>query len=166
MVWFCAVGCQKIRENPVPETLKMDFRKADPTYVNFVPATAAEAINKFYRHKSLGVPPHLWPEIFVKCAAKLSGPELAKFESWLVNPEGEPTAVDTRVSDRENEALRKQLEAEADARDRMQIDENYMDVDDEKQQPPSSDTGCSVSSMLTNLDLNEQDFDMITPSDR
>ena len=172
MVWFCATGCHKIRENSVPVTKKMDFRKADPTYVNFVPTTAADAINKFYRHKSLGVPPHLWPEVFVKCAAKLPPAEMAKFESWLVNPEGEPTGTLLGRVDRENEVLRKQLEAEANARDalpavaEMEIDENYMDVDDEKQpQQPCSE--CSVSSMLTNLDLKEQeDFDMVTASER
>ena len=145
----------------------MDFRKADPTYTNFVPTTAADAINKFYRHKNLGVPPHLWPEVFVQCASKLSGTELSKFESWLVNPEGEP-AGSTKLSqsDRENEALRKQLEEEANARDKMSIDENYMNVDDEKQ-PQSED---SVSSMLTEalgkVDLKEKDFEMVTPSGR
>ena len=184
MVWFCATGCHKIRENSDPVILNtMDFRKADPTYVNFDPTTAEEAINKFYRHKNLGVPPHLWPEVFVKCAAKLSGAELTKFESWLVNPQGEPTGALLLQVDRENEILRKRLEAEANARDKLrpveemhslrscaaveslQVDENYMDVD-EKQQPPSEDT-CSVSSMLTNLDLKEaEDFDMITASER
>ena len=155
MVWFCAAGCHKIRENFVPMTKKMDFRKADPTYVNFEPTTAADAINKFYRHKNLGVPPHLWPEVFVKCAAKLPPAEMAKFESWLVNPEGAPTGTLLGRVDRENEVVRMQLEAEADARDALQPVE-----EDEKHED-------SVSSMLTNLDLKEQeDFDMITVSDR
>ena len=38
-----------------------DFRKADPTYTNFQPRTAEEAINKFYRRKNLGVPPTFGP---------------------------------------------------------------------------------------------------------
>ena len=59
MVWFCACTVGN-RENPVPVHLNMtDFRKADPTYTNFEPATAEEAINKFYRHKNLGVPPQM-----------------------------------------------------------------------------------------------------------
>ena len=163
MVWFCAAGCHKIRENFVPVTKKMDFRKAAPTYVNFEPTTAADAINKFYRHKNLGVPPHLWPEVFVKCAAKLPPAEMAKFESWLVNPEGAPTGTLLGRVDRENEVVRMQLEAEADARDALQPVE-----EDEKHED-------SVSSMLTNLDLKDggkssartpclqqEDFDMIT----
>ena len=123
----------------------MDFRKADPTYTNFVPTTAEDAINKFYRHKNLGVPPHLWPEVFVNCAAKLPDAELQKFESWLVNPEGEPTGPQLLKIDKENEALRLQLLKEANARDMPALDENYMDVDDEK----------DVSSMMCNLSTED-----------
>ena len=137
----------------------MDFRKADPTYTRFKPRTAEEAINKFYRHKNLGVPPHLWPEVFVDCAANLPDAELGKFESWLVNPQGEPTGAILHKVDKENEALRKLLEAEADARDApMKIDEE----DDEKAplQPPT------VTSVMTELSLQEQDFEMVAPSGR
>jgi len=31
-----------------------DFRRADPTYINFVPKTAADAIDLFWRMKRLG----------------------------------------------------------------------------------------------------------------
>ena len=173
MVWFCAVGClPKIRENFVLEKSKgMDFRKADPTYVNFKPMTAEDAINKFYRHKDLGVPPHLWPEVFVNCAATLPDEELKKFESWLVNPQGEPTGTELREVDAANERLRKQLLAEANIRDMpTTINEAYMDVDDEKTplQPPEE---CSMSSLLVNLSVSdavqpEPDFEMVTPSKR
>ena len=173
MVWFCATGCTKIRENSVPETLKkamMDYRKADPTYVNFVPTTAEDAINKFYRHKNLGVPPHLWPEVFVDCAANLPEAELHKFQSWLVNPGGDPTGPVLKGVDRENEALRAQLLKEAKARDVAQqvvheeeevtvvIDENYMDVDDEKVQDDDV-------SMMVNLSVQDE-FEMVTSSER
>ena len=143
----------------------MDFRKADPTYVNFKPATAEEAINKFYRHKNLGVPPHLWPEVFVECAATLPDDELHKFQDWLVNPQGEPTAPMLLKLDKENEALRKELLKEAQARDKPPtIDEHYMDVDDEKAplQPPEES---EVSSMMVNLSV-DNDFEMVTPSER
>ena len=173
MVWFCATGCTKIRENFVPDTLKkrhiepMDFRKADPTYTNFEPATAEEAINKFYRHKNLGVPPHLWPEVFVDCAGHLPPAELQKFQDWLVNPAGEPTGPLLEPIDHQNEALRAKLLREATARDaattcimeEAPIVENYMDVDDEKV-PPSE----SASSMMVNLSVS--DFDMVTSSER
>ena len=125
----------------------MNFRKADPTYVNFKPTTAEDAIDLFYRHKRLGVQPHLWPEVFVKCAADLSDSELGKFEAWLVNPQGEPTGPVLKAVDEDNEKLRKQLLAEATVRDlqRMKIDEEE-DIpesyargeclqDDEKVQP-------------------------------
>ena len=176
MVWFCATGCTKIRENFVPDTLKkrhiepMDFRKADPTYTNFEPATAEEAINKFYRHKNLGVPPHLWPEVFVDCAGHLPPAELQKFQDWLVNPQGESTAPMLKHVDQQNEAVRLQLLKEATARDAASctimeeapIVENYMDVDDEKvpMVPPSE----SASSMMVNLSVS--DFDMVTSSER
>ena len=170
MVWFCATGCHKIRENSVPVTKKMDFRKADPTYVNFVPTTAADAINKFYRHKSLGVPPHLWPEVFVECAASLSALEMAKFESWLVNPAGEPTGADLKQIDAENETLRRKLLKEAQGREadasripEMKVDETYMAVGDEKSPPEESVE--EVSSMMVNLS-HDTDFDMVTPLDR
>ena len=72
-----------------------------------------------------------------------------------MNPEGAPTGTLLGRVDRENEVVRMQLEAEADARDALQPVE-----EDEKHED-------SVSSMLTNLDLKEQeDFDMITVSDR
>ena len=137
------------RENYVPVNLKMDFRKADPEYTAFDPTSAEEAINKFYRHKNLGVPPHLWPEVFVKCAAKLPDAELQKFQDWLVNPQGEPTAPMLLKLDEQNEALRKQLLKEAQARDAPPtIDEHYMDVDDEK--VPSDDF--NMVDELTSLD--------------
>ena len=184
MVWFCATGCTKIRENSVPETFKKarmttDYRKADPTYVNFRPTTAEDAINKFYRHKNLGVPPHLWPEVFVDCAANLPDEELQKFQDWLVNPGGDPTGPMLKGVDRENEALRLQLLKEATARDvalnvvheereppveslqevTVVIDENYMDVDDEKVQDDDP------SSMMVNMSVQDE-FEMVTSSER
>ena len=156
----------------------MDFRKADPTYTAFKPKTAEDAINKFYRHKALGVPPHLWPEVFVECAASLPALEMAKFESWLVNPAGEPTGADLKQIDAENEALRCKLLKEAQGREAaasripemapapmtyMAVDETYMAVDDEKSPPEESVE--EVSSMMVNLS-HDTDFEMVTPSDR
>lgn len=173
MVWFCACTAGN-RENSVPVQLKLamttDFRKADPTYVNFTPASAEEAINKFHRHKSLGVPPHLWPEVFVECAANLPLPELQKFQEWLVNPQGEPKGPMLTQVDQANEALRLQLLKEATARDQppavpeLNIVEDYMnDVDDEKVDDEKS---ADVSSMMVNLSVTESDFEMVTPSSR
>jgi len=173
----------------------MDFRKADPTYTKFKPATAEDAINKFYRHKNLGVPPHLWPEVFVNCAATLPDEELHKFQDWLVNPQGEPTGPMLMQLDEDNERLRKQLLKEAQARDKPPtIDEHcdlglrskilpkYMDVDDEKcrgygddekmqppLEPPELTLGTppsTLQSMMGSCTLENHDFEMVTPSER
>ena len=103
----------------------MNFRKADPEYVNFEPRTAEDAIEKFYRHKNLGVPPRMWPEVFVQCAAALPPEEVSKFESWLVNPQGEPTGPMLQQIDKENDALRKQLLAETERRDLAPLKEEH-----------------------------------------
>mgnify|MGYP000604363388 CR=1 FL=1 len=83
-----------------------------------------------------------------------------KFESWLVCPEGEPTGVELKAVDDENEKLRKQLLAEATRRDMMKID------DDEKvpEQPPSEDT---ISEAFAELSTEAvMDFEMVKPSGR
>ena len=138
-----------------------DFRKSDPTYVNWKPATASEAIDKFYRQRNLGVPPHLWPEVFVDCASELSDTELGKFEAWIVNPQGQdlPAPVTTAV-DIENEMERKQLLEEATARNLQTVPEvpevleqHFMDVDDEK---------VDLSVSMQDLSMKTQaDFEMV-----
>ena len=35
----------------------------------------------------------MYPECFIECAAKLPPAEVEKFEAWVVNPGGEPSAV-------------------------------------------------------------------------
>ena len=167
MVWFCAVGCAegatirgKNSHTTEKSTMTTDFRKADPTYVNFTCTTAEEAIDKFYRHRNLGVPPHLWPEVFVECSAKLPPTELGKFEAWLVNPNGE-NLQPPRVTpmDIENERERQQLLAEATARDlsRNVIHEHF--VEDEK-----SDVKDVDECELSNLSLTKADFEMVNLS--
>lgn len=147
--------------------LKMDYRKADPTYVNFVPHTAAEAIDKFHRYKKRGVPPNLWPEVFVECATELPEPEMDKFEAWLVNPNGmceNPATVGKAQwvdkVNAENEVVRKQLLKESQARDAPPlILEHYMEQDDEKS--PDPEVSETISSMMVNMSVDD-DLDMIT----
>lgn len=99
----------------------MDFRRADPTYVNFVPRTCVDAIDLFHRHRTLGLTSNLYPECFVHCARGLPDAELDMFHRFIVNPSGDiasggaPTEVD-----RELEAERKVLLHEACARDAVQ----------------------------------------------
>ena len=134
-----------------------DFRKSDPTYVNWKPATASEAIDKFYRQRNLGVPPHLWPEVFVDCASELSDTELGKFEAWLVNPQGKDLQAPTTTTvDIENEKERKQLLAEAKSRNLQTVPEVLMDVDDEK---------VDLSVSMQDLSMKTQaDFEMVNMS--
>ena len=108
-----------------------DYRKADPSYVGFVPKTAAEAIDLFCRYRKLGVQPSQWPETFVHVCRDLPDPELDRFQEWLICPQG-PATGPTYVPCPEIEAERKQLLQEAEARDRMaDIDEDDEKLDEE-----------------------------------
>ena len=174
MVWFCACAAGN-RENSVRVQLKQamttDFRKADPTYTNFTPASAEEAINKFHRHKSLGVPPHLWPEVFVECAANLPLPELHKFQEWLVNPQGEPKGPMLTQVDQANEALRLQLLKEATARDALQpVPEQPLrlleDWCNDEKEDGSRDADDEKSASAASVTTHTSEFEMVTPSSR
>ena len=66
-----------------------NWRLSDPAYVAFEPVTVQQAILRFRRLQSRGLSPWRYPECFVECARKLPPAEVAKFESWLVNPQGE-----------------------------------------------------------------------------
>ena len=72
----------------------MDFRKADPTYVNFKPRTCMEAIDLFDRHRRLGLTADLYPECFVHCARALPDAEVDLFHRFIVNPDGDVAGPD------------------------------------------------------------------------
>lgn len=119
----------------------MDFRRADPNYVNFVPKTCADAIDLFTRHRNLGLTADLYPECFVHCARQLPDEELDNFHSFIVNPSGDiakggerPTAVDAQL-----EKERKQLLQESKLRDSLQLltitEEKAMSVDEDEKSP-------------------------------
>ena len=101
----------------------MDFRRADPNFVNFVPRTCFDAVDLFNRHRKLGLTADLYPECFVHCAKSLPNDELDKFHRFIVNPNqditkgGEkPTLVDKQL-----EEERLQLVKEAQARDKLAL---------------------------------------------
>ena len=72
----------------------MDNWRSDPDYTAFEPTTVQEAILKFRRLQKAGLDPWRYPETFVHCARKLPAEEVSKFESWIVNPQGEdPNAI-------------------------------------------------------------------------
>ena len=66
-----------------------DWRLSDPAYVEFQPVTVEQAILRFRRLQARGLSPWRYPECFVECARKLPSAEVAKFEAWIVNPQGE-----------------------------------------------------------------------------
>ena len=71
-----------------------NVRKQDPTFTNFVPKTAAEAVDRYVRCRKNGLKPLLVPECLIACAGGLKGAELDKFESWIINPNADLDEVD------------------------------------------------------------------------
>ena len=66
----------------------LSVRKQDPLFINFVPKTAEEAVDRYIRCKRRGLKPYLIPECLISCAQGLDTTQLEKFENWIVNPEG------------------------------------------------------------------------------
>ena len=110
----------------------MDFRKADPTYTEFTPTTAAEAIDLFVRHRNLGVPVSQWPETFIHVSKNLPENELDRFQEWLILPQGPALTGQMYVPNPEIEAERKRLTKEADKRDRETFVIHEVEEEDEK----------------------------------
>ena len=71
-----------------------DVRKQDPTFTNYVPATAAEAVDRYVRCRKNGLKPMLVPECLIACAGGLPVAELDKFENWIINPNADLDNVD------------------------------------------------------------------------
>ena len=71
-----------------------DVRKQDPTFTNFVPATAAEAVDRYVRCRKNGLKPMLVPECLIACARGLPAAELDKFENWIISPNVDLENVD------------------------------------------------------------------------
>jgi len=120
MPFVCAFVCgPKPRKKKAPNNKTMDFRRADPNYVNFVPRTCMDAIDLFNRHRNLGLAASIFPECFVHCARALPDEELDKFHRFIVAPSGDidtggekPTPIDLQI-----EKERKRLLAECEVRE-------------------------------------------------
>ena len=117
----------------------MDFRRADPQYVNFVPKTVEDAIDLFNRHRNLGLTADLYPECFVHCARALPDAELDKFHRFIVQPTGDLTKGGEKPSlvDAELEKERQLLLKEAEVRDGLAT----MTIEEEKTEPMEEDEG-------------------------
>ena len=146
MPFVCGFVCGENPRKMLASNKKatMDFRRADPNYVNFVPRTCMDAIDLFNRHRNLCLTADLYPECFVHCARQLPGPELDKFHRFIVNPAGDvetggekPTLVDQQL-----EKERKALLEEAELRDGLAnctIKEDYMSEDEKCPTDPMSE---------------------------
>ena len=155
----------------------MDFRRADPTYIGFVPKTASDAIDLFFRMKRLGLRPENYPEAFVWASRELDEAEGAKFEEWMVAPQGCSGKAEVLQTDPEAEKLRLKLLKEAEARDladkmnRMKIEE-VKEEDDEKTPLSSLEKEQKTKMVLEPLEFEDDetsadaDVDMVSPSAR
>jgi len=86
----------------------LSVRKQDPLFVNYVPATAEEAVDRYVRCKRRGLKQYLIPECLIVCAQGLSPEEMEKFESWIVNPGGNTDGkmlVETKQLQADNAAI-------------------------------------------------------------
>ena len=136
MRFACAFSCGGLRPKKLPEKVKkMDFRRADPQYVNFVPKTCVDAIDLFNRHRNLGLTGNLYPECFVHCARALPEKELDLFHRFIVCPNGDITKGGERPTpvDAELEKERQELLEEAKVRDGLQT----LTIEEEKTCPMS-----------------------------
>ena len=72
----------------------MNLWKVDPTFTNYVPKTAAEAVDRYVRCRNNGLKAMLIPECLIECARGLKEQELDKFEQWIINPSGDLSGVE------------------------------------------------------------------------
>ena len=70
------------------------IRKQDPTFTNFVPKTAAEAVDRYVRCRKNGLKAMLIPECLIACAVGLTGAELDQFEDWIINPNADLSKIE------------------------------------------------------------------------
>ena len=70
----------------------LSVRLRDPSFVNFVPKTAEEAVERLARCRRNGLHPYMVPECIIECSKALTEDQLDLFEEYVVNPQG----VDTK----------------------------------------------------------------------
>ena len=69
----------------------LSVRLRDPSFVNFVPKNAEEAVERLARCRRNGLHPYMVPECIIECGKALSGQQLDLFEEYVVNPQGVDT---------------------------------------------------------------------------
>ena len=122
------------------------YRRADPTFTNFKPTTAYEAVDRFTRCQRNGLKAIMIPECLIECCRHLPPGELDMFEEWIINPNGldfSKSVPDDRIQ-RDNEImyLRNKQEREHTPLSVLpplppvDADEKFeMDIDEEKYEP-------------------------------
>ena len=86
----------------------MSLWRVDPTFINYVPRTAEEAVGRFVRCRNNGLSGMMIPECLVACSRGLNTDELDLFEQWIINPAGPvslsgPLVQTTAMTDANNE---------------------------------------------------------------
>ena len=87
----------------------LSVRKQDPLFINFVPKTAEEAVDRFMRCKRRGLKPYLIPECLISCAQGLAPEEMEKFETWIIDPEGNTSMEMDLVEAKEMQEMNQQV---------------------------------------------------------
>ena len=112
--------------------------KVDPTYTDYMPRTAEEAVGRYVRCRNNGLKPMLIPECLIQCSRGLSEKELDRFEQWVVNPSGDLSEADLVPDKSICEANDKVFAANLERlTKKMALDEKVdekFDEDDEKRQ--------------------------------
>ena len=107
----------------------LKIRKADPTFVNWTPVDAADAVDKFQRLQRNGLPASQIPEALIDCAKGLKGDDVDLFTEWIINP-CDARGIDARIFTEQNAAEHEKILAEHNRKKLGAVEEE--DQDDEK----------------------------------
>ena len=109
------------------------IRKADPTFVNWTPVDAADAVDKFQRLQRNGLPASQIPEALIDCAKGLKGEDVDLFTEWIINP-CDAQGADARVFTEQNAADHAKILEEHNRKllGAVEEEKEAVDQDDEK----------------------------------
>lgn len=132
--------------------------KSDPSFVNFQPHTAEEAVDRFVRCRRNGLKGYLVPECLIACAQALPVGELGKFEAWIINPNADLSGVQMceqkeicESNDRIFKANLRRIE------DAMEVDEKLQPEDEVPPLPAEYDT-------MFDIELDDEKLEIDTLS--
>ena len=91
----------------------MSLWKCDPTFTNYVPRTAEEAVGRFVRCRDNGLSAMMIPECLIECSRGLNTEELNEFEQWIINPAGPVSLTGSLVETTEMTKANNEIYGEA-----------------------------------------------------